>query len=82
MPITAAAGVIALSALNIPENVLRRVNIDKLRIFAQVTNLFTITKYSGLDPELSGGSSAFGIDYFGNYPNNQKQYLIGVNLGF
>ena len=24
----------------------------------------------------------FGIDAFGNYPNSQKQYLIGLNLGF
>ncbi len=70
---------------------LKRVGIDKLHLYIQGTNLFTITKYSGLDPELvpslsnNGGgnnqSAAFGIDY-GAYPNNQKQYIVGVNLTF
>jgi len=70
--------------------VLRRVGIDKLHVYVQGTNLFTITKYTGLDPEIipslanqSGRntSAAFGIDY-GAYPNNQKQYILGVNLTF
>jgi TonB-linked SusC/RagA family outer membrane protein len=69
---------------------LKAVGIDKLHVYTQVTNLFTITKYSGLDPELvpsisnvSGtqASSAFGID-FGAYPNNQKNYTVGVNMTF
>lgn len=54
--------------------------IEKLRIYVQAANLFTITKYRGLDPELVGGDTAFGIDY-GNYPH-QKQYLVGVNVTF
>ena len=61
-------------------------------MYAQVVNLFTLTKYSGLDPELRGyvvrvapptpveNPSSFGIDR-GNYPNNQLQFLIGLNLG-
>ena len=50
-------------------------------MYIQVTNLFTITNYSGLDPELGNPSgSSFGIDY-GNYPNNQKQWLVGINIG-
>jgi TonB-linked SusC/RagA family outer membrane protein len=60
---------------------LRKYGISKLRLYCQTTNLFTITKYSGLDPELGGSSSNFGIDY-GNYPNNQKTLLFGVNLSF
>jgi TonB-linked SusC/RagA family outer membrane protein len=72
-------------------SLLSKVGIDKLHIYVQATNLFTITKYTGLDPELvpslnvngSGvnQSAAFGIDY-GAYPNNQKQYIVGVNLTF
>ncbi len=72
-------------------SILKTVGVDKLHLYVQATNLFTITKYSGLDPELvpslanngSGinQSAAFGIDY-GAYPNNQKQYIIGVNLSF
>ena len=70
---------------------LKKIGFEKIHIYVQGTNLFTITKYTGLDPELvpslsnngSGvnQSAAFGIDY-GAYPNNQKQYIFGVNLTF
>ncbi|WP_083421748.1 SusC/RagA family TonB-linked outer membrane protein [Arsenicibacter rosenii] len=60
---------------------LKRFGMNKLRIYAQGANLFTLTKYSGLDPEISGNSSAFGVDY-ANYPNNQKNFILGLNLSF
>jgi len=74
---------------------LKNIGISKLHVYVQATNLFTITKYSGLDPELvpsvnnlnqSGNafpqqSASFGVDY-GAYPNNQKTYLVGVNMTF
>ena len=60
---------------------MQKIKMEKLRVYIQAVNLFTITKYSGLDPELSGSSAAFGID-FGNYPNNQKQFVFGINLNF
>ncbi len=66
---------------------LQKLKIEQFRIYLQVTNLFTITKYSGLDPELAGNSNwtstskAWGYDA-GNYPSGQKQYLIGVTLSF
>jgi TonB-linked SusC/RagA family outer membrane protein len=68
---------------------LKTVGVTKLHIYVQATNLFTITKYTGLDPELppntnAGGTNttnAFGVD-LGNYPNNQRQYIVGVNLSF
>lgn len=80
----------------LPHGLLNRASIDKLRIYAQVLNVFTITKYTGLDPELMGSGSdynnpgnnpnyasqsSFGIDY-GNYPNNQRSFIVGVNLTF
>ena len=65
---------------NIASNTLKRLHFDKLRIYVQALNLFTITKYSGLDPELNpGGQTVFGIDS-GAYPNNQKTYNVGVNV--
>ncbi|WP_426671654.1 SusC/RagA family TonB-linked outer membrane protein [Mucilaginibacter sp. McL0603] len=70
---------------------LKSVGMDKLHVYIQATNLFTITKYTGLDPELvpslnvngstDKANAAQGIDY-GAYPNNQKQYILGVNLTF
>jgi len=65
--------------------VLKKIGVDKFRIFIQGANLFTITKYTGLDPELQGSNlndqTNFGID-LGNYPANQKNYNVGVNLTF
>jgi len=69
----------------LPTTTLKRFGIDKFRVYVQCANLFTITKYTGLDPELQGSdlnnNSNFGID-FGNYPANQKNYNIGVNVSF
>jgi len=72
-------------------NMLKSIGFSKLHLYVQGTNLFTITKYDGLDPELvpslanqgsgSNASAAFGIDY-GAYPNNQRQFIFGANLTF
>ena len=59
--------------------VLRNLHMDKVRLYAQVLNLFTITGYSGQDPEVLGSNTLFGIDG-GAYPNNQKQYTVGVSV--
>jgi len=74
-----------------PESMLSRIGIDRLRVYVQSTNMFTITKYKGLDPELqsdntnNGGSQSnyylgYGIDQ-GNYPHTPA-YIFGVNLNF
>ncbi|MEO5997489.1 MAG: TonB-dependent receptor [Chitinophagaceae bacterium] len=60
---------------------LDRYKIKGVRLYAQAANLFQITKYSGLDPELGGNSADFGIDR-GNYPNNEKSFVVGLNLSF
>ncbi|MDB5136018.1 MAG: TonB-dependent receptor plug, partial [Mucilaginibacter sp.] len=73
-----------LFGYTIPNLQLKRIGLSKLRFFLQGTNLFTITKYSGLDPELTGSttsSTLFGIDG-GSYPANQKTYTVGVNASF
>jgi len=65
---------------SIVSNAIKRLHFDRLRIYVQALNLFTITKYSGLDPELNPGSNTvFGTDG-GVYPNNQKSYNVGINL--
>jgi TonB-linked SusC/RagA family outer membrane protein len=64
-----------------PMNMLERLKMTKLRIYAAANNLFTITKYQGLDPGVGGNADTnFGIDV-GNYPLT-KQYTLGLNLGF
>lgn len=64
----------------LPEALTNRVKIDRLRLYVQATNLFTITNYSGLDPEIGGDDRGFGFDA-GVYPT-VKQYLVGLNLNF
>lgn len=57
--------------------------ISNLRAYLGVTNLFTITHYSGLDPEVSsvpGTFSAPGVD-LGIYPA-ARQYMVGLNVTF
>jgi TonB-dependent starch-binding outer membrane protein SusC len=69
----------------VPSAKISKYGIERIRIYAQALNLFTITDYTGLDPELTGSNLSdntnFGID-FGNYPSNQKGYTIGINIAF
>ncbi len=51
---------------------------NKLRIYVQVKNAFTITKYSGFDPEISGGILDSGIDR-GAYPQ-ARTYSFGIDI--
>ncbi|MBR5384865.1 MAG: SusC/RagA family protein, partial [Bacteroidales bacterium] len=57
--------------------------ISKCRLYFQAQNLFTFTKYSGMDPEMGKGTDddwASGIDV-GFYPA-PRTFLFGVNLQF
>lgn len=66
----------------ISPDILRKISVSKLRLYVEAVNLFTITNYSGLDPELIGGStSVMGVDR-GSYPNNEKGVTFGVSLTF
>jgi hypothetical protein len=65
----------------LPGNILNKLRMSKLRVFASTNNLFTVTKYKGLDPGVGGNADTnFGIDV-GNYPIT-RSYTLGINLGF
>jgi len=58
-----------------------RFKIDRVRIYVQATNLFTVTKYTGLDPEIpSYDDRVSGVD-LGTFPT-VKQLLVGINVNF
>lgn len=60
-----------------------RWGIDNLRVYCNVQNAFTITGYSGYDPEVGAynqGVLTRGIDY-ARYPS-QRIYTFGLNLNF
>ncbi len=64
-----------------PANVLQKLKMERARVFASVNNLFTLTKYEGLDPAVGGDADlTFGIDV-GNYPVT-RGWTFGVNLSF
>ena len=69
---------------DLPQAVFASTFLQRGTIYIVGTNLFTITDYSGIDPEVNtfGGnvSNAQGVDN-GTYPGS-KTYAIGVNLGF
>lgn len=62
-----------------PANLLDRVQIKSVRVYFQMTNLFTLTKYRGLDPELNSSGSGMGLDQ-GAWPT-PRQIMFGINLG-
>lgn len=55
--------------------------ISNLRVYVTGNNLFVITKYSGIDPEINQGGVSPGIDYNNFYPKT-RTLLFGVNVGF
>jgi TonB-dependent starch-binding outer membrane protein SusC len=68
-------------AYNFPTNILNKLKMQRLRVFVGTNNVFTITKYSGLDPSVGGAADTnFGID-LGNFPIT-RQVTMGVNVGF
>jgi TonB-dependent starch-binding outer membrane protein SusC len=71
----------------IPEKTLKVMKISLLRVYVSGTNLFTLTKYSGLDPEMtvsdnskSEGDRAAGIDW-GTYPS-ARTFMLGLDITF
>jgi TonB-linked SusC/RagA family outer membrane protein len=66
---------------NIPTDIVKSWKMERLRVFASVNNLLTLTKYSGLDPSVGGAADTnFGID-LGNYPIT-RSWVFGVSVGF
>jgi TonB-linked SusC/RagA family outer membrane protein len=70
---------------NVPANFLKAATnngVSKLRIYVSSLNLFTITKYTGLDPEIGSrnGTLTNGIDY-GQYPT-PRTLQVGLQVTF
>ena len=76
---------------NIPKKLLTTIGFDNIRVYAQAFNPFVITKYSGLDPDVStsgtvqntstnNGNIQVGID--SRATPQPKIFTVGLNLGF
>lgn len=65
------------------KKVFKQLPLQQLRVYASVTNPFTFTKYTGMDPEVGYGGGdtwASGID-LGYYPGS-RTYMIGVGIKY
>lgn len=70
----------------LPKKLLNKVRIDNFKIYFQGVNLLTLTKYSGLDPDVTNTSLGTGGDLTKGMDNGKwpaaKQFLIGINMAF
>jgi hypothetical protein len=65
----------------LPRNLIRSTGLERVRVYGQVANLFTLTNYSGLEPEVrTTNDRNRGIDY-GAY-GTPRQFIVGVNISF
>ena len=67
----------------LPTSLLSKYSISRLRIYVSSHNLFTITGYKGLDPEIGmqgGSATQNGIDN-GTYPSS-RYFTFGINVTF
>ena len=56
--------------------------INKLHVYATCNNVFTITGYKGIDPEVNMGGIDPGIDYrWSNYPHT-RTFMLGAKINF
>ncbi len=62
----------------LPSDVISKIGASKIRLFMTGQNLFTLTKYTGFDPEIGG--NVMGIDK-GYYPQ-ARTIMFGANLQF
>jgi TonB-dependent starch-binding outer membrane protein SusC len=67
----------------LPAKVASRMHIKDASMYASATNLFTITRYPGPDPEVSNNPYSLinGSNDVATFPTT-KQYNVGVRFGF
>jgi TonB-dependent starch-binding outer membrane protein SusC len=74
----------------LPVSSLTKFGLEKLRLYVSAQNLFTVTKYSGFDPDITAANNqegfarrrdiALGVDY-GRYPT-PRTIIVGLNVEF
>ena len=62
----------------LPNDIMNKIGVSKLRLFVTGENLITLTDYTGFDPEIGG--DVMGIDK-GYYPQ-ARSIMLGLNVQF
>lgn len=70
-----------------PKQLISKVRISNLRVYGTIYNVFTLSGYSGLDPEVNSQANSNSSRYptpgfdWGTYPR-ARQFVIGLNATF
>ena len=67
---------------NLGKNLLKKLNLDDLRFWLTADNLYTFTKYTGQDPEVSMSSGPFGMAIDGSTTPPTKRFTLGLSTRF
>lgn len=54
-------------------------SVKNIRLYFTANNLFTITNYTGIDPEISPEGISFGLDQYNVYPKS-RSFTFGINV--
>ncbi|MGN1212146.1 MAG: SusC/RagA family TonB-linked outer membrane protein, partial [Candidatus Cryptobacteroides sp.] len=68
-----------------PKKLIEKIRVENLRLYVNIQNLYTFTKYSGYDPEVGASTQdstglTYGVDN-GRYPS-PTMYSFGLNITF
>ncbi|MCE2733684.1 MAG: SusC/RagA family TonB-linked outer membrane protein [Flammeovirgaceae bacterium] len=66
---------------NLPMSIVSKVRLSKINVFVQALNLWTLTNYAGIDPEVVTNNQSTGVSGFGVYPVG-RQIMAGLTVGF
>lgn len=70
-------------AYYLPKKIVKYLNLEQAKLYAQATNLFTITGYSGVDPEVSAfGASSLLSGYDEVTMPQAKSFSLGIRVSF
>ncbi|MEQ1586516.1 MAG: TonB-dependent receptor [Cyclobacteriaceae bacterium] len=65
---------------NLPSSIISKMKLNKVSVFVQGLNLWTYTKFDGIDPEVVSNNNGTGVSSFGVYPV-AKQFMGGISIG-
>ena len=63
-----------------PKTIKKAIGINRLSLYASANNLFILTRYKGVDPEVSYGGYGAAVD--GGQTPRSKSYTLGITVDF
>lgn len=71
----------AVISYKFPSELIKKIKLNRLRVFVSVQNFLLISKFPGYDPEVGTSGSAFdqGLDLYA-YPK-ARNFMVGINIG-